>query len=328
MRSFSSTPIFLAAATLVLTALAPLAHAQSTYTFYPEDTTVDSALTTDYAIVGYAGGSYDASGNPQFVSPSLPTVNFGSGADLSATELDIFNQSSVNIYGGNQPGISTHDNSKLNVYGGTQSFFVGFDHSAVNLAGGSFDFMLLFDYTQVNMSGGYVSDLEGQAQSVTISGGTVDQLVANAQSSGLTGDILGSSIVDVSGGDIGQASAYNLGILNVRGGIYADRIIAAFGGTVNVYGTDLSATLLDPNFTGIGSSYSRYALSGTLGDGSVLTNHDLLIRNDQPGDGSVGPSSFNLISTATAPEPGSRALLWTGLLPVAAVFLQRRRGPV
>lgn len=308
MRSFSSTPIILAAATLVLTALTPLAHAQSTYTFYPNNTTINSDVTTDYAIIGYAGGSYNADGTRNFTGASSPTVGIGNGATLIG-ETDVFNQSVVNVTGGDI------------------GFLVSNDGATVNLSGGNVGFVLSFDHTVFNMTGGHVSDLEGQGQAIHISGGTVDTLVANVQSSPL-GDVLGSDVVDITGGSFGQTDAQNLGVLNVRGGTFADRILAAFGGTVNIYGTGLSATLLDPNFTGLGSSYSRYALSGTLGDGSVLTNHDLLIRNDRPGDGSFQPSSFNLISTATAPEPGSWAFLWTGLLPVAVVFQQRLRGSV
>ena len=64
----------LALATVALLAFATTAHAQFTYTYYPNDTTINSDVTTDFAIVGYASGSYDDSFNPNFSSPSSPTL--------------------------------------------------------------------------------------------------------------------------------------------------------------------------------------------------------------------------------------------------------------
>lgn len=58
------------------------AHAQFTYTYFPNDTTINGPVTTtDLAIVGYSGGSYDDNFNPAFNGPSSPTIQVVSGAN-------------------------------------------------------------------------------------------------------------------------------------------------------------------------------------------------------------------------------------------------------
>ena len=279
----------------------PCAQAQFTYTFFPTNDTINSAITTDFAIVGFAGGSYDDDFNRNFLSPSSPTVHFVDGADMSG-EMEIFHSSTVHLSGGSFGSV------------------IAFDSSKVNVSGGSTPFLLAFDTTTVDMTQGSVDDLECQGNSATIRGGVINtKLVANSSSDSLTGEVLGSCIVDVTGGNIiGELDAYNSGILNLYGGQLGGDLYAAFGGTINVFGSGLSASLLDAHYH---NAYSLYSLSGTLADGGVLNNKNLYIMNDGV---TYGHSSFSLVPTAV-PEPGSVALLLMSTSAVSLFILRRRR---
>lgn len=293
----------LAFVALAALALTTTAHAQFTYTFFPDNTTINSDVTTDLAIIGYAGGSYNDDFTRNFTGPSSPTVQVVDGANITS-EVDVFNSSIVNVTGGDIAG------------------FIPYDNSVVNFLGGTTQFALNIDNAVFNVMSGYVSDLEGQGKAIHVSGGQMDLLVANVNTD-FAGNNLGSCIVDVTGGSIGEVQSFNLGVFNLRGGTIAGDILAAFGGTVNVYGTNLTATLLDANHPVGGSTYSQYALSGVLTDGTVLNNSNLLVRNDSPGDGSLGQSSFHLFAV-NAPEPGTLGFLLCG--GIGGSVLLRRRG--
>ncbi len=205
--------------------VSPKAHAQFTYTFFPNNGAIDSAVNTDFAIVGYAGGSYDDNFNRNFQSPSSPTVNVIKNANIIG-EMDVFNSSTVNLYGG------------------SIGFLSAFDNSTVNVSGGSSPFLLTFDHSTVHMSHGNIDDLECQGNRVKISSGNISsKLLANSATNSRS-DVLGSCIVDVTGGSInGQLDAYNSGILNLYGGHFGGDLYAAFGGTINVFGSDLTTSL-------------------------------------------------------------------------------------
>ena len=81
------------------------------------------------------------------------------------------------------------------------------------------------------------------------------------------------------------------------------------GGELDIIGTDLAATLVDPNFEGM---FSLYELAGRLADGTNIGGATFLVRN---GTG----TSFQLL--AAVPEPSSLAL--TGLT-TAALAIRRR----
>ena len=295
-------PLFIClfCAALSLSAL-PKARAQFTYTFYPNDAAINNAVSTDFAIVGFAGGSYDENDfSRHFTGPSSLTVQIVAGANVSG-EIDSFNQSVVNVFGGSVSAI------------------VPYDSSTLNISGGSSGFVLNNDAAIINVSGGNVADLEGQGKQINVSGGTLGTLVANVDTD-FQGNSLGSCLVNVTGGEItGDTSAFNDGILNLYGGKLGSILRAAEGGTINIYGTGLTATLFDPSF---GNGYSLYSLSGALEDGNVLNNTILRVRNDGV---TYGHSSFHLINVAAVPEPGNLALFCGSGVAGAGLLLRRRK---
>lgn len=275
----------------------PKAHAQFTYTFYPNNTKISGNVSTDYAIVGYAGGGYDPNDfSRHFTSPSSPTVQVVDGANI-ANEMDIFNHSVVNVAGGNVGALIPYDNSTVNISGGQSGFVLSIDQSVINVRGGNVD------------------DLEGQGKQINVSGGTVGTLVAN-ENTDYMGNPLGSCLVKVTGGSIaGEVDAFNDGILDLYGGQFGGDLYARFGGTIHLFGNGLTASLINPNYK---KTYSLYSLSGTLADGSVLTNERLFVENDGV---TYGHSSFQI--TNGVPEPGSVALLLG--LGVSGAGMWRRR---
>jgi hypothetical protein len=294
-------PLFtgLLCAVLSLSALSG-AHAQFTYTFYPNDATINTAVNTDFAIVGFAGGSYDENDfSRHFTGPSSPTVQVVAGANI-LNEMDIFNSSVVHVSGGVVSGLFPYDNSTLNIFGGSAGFVLNNDAATINVTGGAVD------------------DLEGQGKQINVSGGTMGTLVANGSTDYL-GNPLGSCIVNITGGTVtGDISAFNEGILNFYGGTFGGTLRAAEGGTINIYGSGLVSSLLNPN---AGNGYSLYALSGMLEDGTVLTHADLRVRNDGV---TYGHSSFNLINAT--PEPGGLALLLgSGACSISVLRIRRKR---
>lgn len=266
---------------LVFLLIAGNAFAQPfTYTYFPSNTTINSPVTTDLAIVGYAGGTYNDDFTRNFTGPSSPTVAIGMGADIP--DAEVFNSSVVNVTGGSVAAFM-YDTAKLNI------------------SGGNVPVALSFSSAEMNVTGGTVDDIEGQGRRINVSGGTIHTLVANSQTDPF-GENLGSCVVNVTGGIFtSEIIGYNDGIVNLRGGsILGAKLKAADGATLNIYGSDLTAQLVDPNAP---NGYSLYTVSGLLSDGSPLDGVELRVRNDGV---TYGHSSFNLIDV---PEPGTVGVL-------------------
>ncbi|MFA6044104.1 MAG: hypothetical protein WC718_03895 [Phycisphaerales bacterium] len=265
-----------------------------TYTYFPSDATINTPVTTDFAIVGYSGGQYnEMTFAREFTGPSSPTVTIAEGTEIP--DAEIFNASIVNVTGGAVSFVA-HDASLVNIHGG-MTFFALSEENAV-----------------VNMYAGQASDLEGQGRQINVYGGTIGTLVANTNSS-FNGDSLGSCTVDVFGGTFeagNDLTAFNDGIMNLRGGlIQSDFIRAAEGGTLNIFGTNLAAQLINPNAV---NGYSIYTLSGQLADGNSIDGLELRVRNDGV---TYGHSTFNLIAV---PTPGA-----VGVLAMGGLLASRRR---
>jgi hypothetical protein len=280
---------------LVIAAIASLPPAAAlaqpfTYTYFPSNTTINTPVTSDFAIVGFSGGQYNDTGAREFTGPSSPTVEIGSGANIP--EADLFNSSVVNMTGG------------------TASLFP-FDHSTVNIHGGTVPFALTFEDSVINMYAGAAGDLEGQGHQINIYGGTVGTLVVNGATDYL-GNSIGSCICNVFGGTFTAGSdltAFNEGVLNLRGGLFQSAFIrAAEGGSLNIFGTNLAAQLINPNDP---NGYRIYRLNGLLADGSSINGLEMRIRND-------GVTTFNLINV---PSPGVAGVLLLG----GALTAPRRR---
>ena len=130
-----------------------------------------------------------------------------------------------------------------------------------------------------------------------------------------------SSTVNLSGGSVRVSLyAYNSSTVNLSGGSVGLNLGALGSGVLNIFGHNLVAPLMDPNYTFLGTNYSLYYLSGTLLDGTVLTNKNLYIQN---GTG-AGFTLTNLGNNAV-PEPGSLALLVGGVGVLPLLALRRRR---
>ncbi len=137
-----------------------------------------------------------------------------------------------------------------------------------------------------------------------ITGGSVSYLYAYT-----------SSTVNMSGGSVGVfLYAFNSSTVNLSGGSVVRDVIAYDSSLLNIFGTGLTASLIDSG--ALGGGYSRYFLSGTLLDGTVLTNQNLYIQN---GTG----ARFTLTNV---PAPGSLVTALMGIVP--GVFVLRRRKSV
>ena len=226
---------------LTLFGVAPIAHAQ-TYTFFPDDTTINSAVNTDYAIVGYDSGDIDNG----FGGASSPTVTVVTGG--SAFDLNSYNSSTVNLRGG-----SVDDN------------LYSYDAGTINMSGGNAVYVNAFDASTVNVSGGNIRNL---------------------------------------------LAASGTGTVNVRGGSFDGDLRANDNSLFNFFGSGLVAPISDMNDnTGF---YTLYSLSGTLRDGTVLTNQNLYIQNRTG-------ARFTLTNV---PAPSSLLIGGIGVLPL----LMLRRG--
>ena len=266
-----------------------------TYSHFPSNTVINTPVTADFAIVGYSGGMYnEVDFTREFTGPSSPTIQVVAGADIP--DAEVFNHSTVHVTGGSVTFAAMYDTSTLRVSGGTVGFSLGFDSS------------------EIHVTGGTVTELAGQGRLANVSGGMLGIVTANSNTDTMGGQ-LGSCIVNLTGGTfMEEVNALNEGILNLYGGqILAPFLRSAEGGTLNIYGTGLSAQLTNPNAP---NGYSLYTLAGLLSDGSSLDGVQLRVRNDGV---TYGHSTFNLI---TVPAPSAAATVALGGLMAA----RRRRG--
>ena len=125
-----------------------------------------------------------------------------------------------------------------------------------------------------------------------------------------------SSIVNISGGIVASKTfAFGSSIINWSGGsintVNVNEILLLRESSVlNVFGRGLVAILIDSS-----SNDSRYSLSGTLLDGTILMNKKF--------DISIGMGArFNLINAV--PAPGSLFTALIGMVP-GVLLLRRRR---
>ena len=126
-------------------------------------------------------------------------------------------------------------------------------------------------------------------------------------------DAYNSSTVNVSGGSIGSIGsdlhAYDSSTVNVSGGSISGDLWVNGAAVLNIFGRGLVAPFVYP-----GGSHSVYSLSGTLLDGTIVTNKYLYIQN-----GSSARFTLNNV-----PAPGSLVTALIGVVP-GVLMLRRRR---
>jgi hypothetical protein len=104
--------------------------AAAQYNWYPTDSTINYAVSSGYADVGYSSyGNYSTKTNP-----TSPTVNFAPGA-VATGYLVGFNQSTINVTGGQvQTHLYAHDSSTFNISGGAIYAIASYETSIVNIS--------------------------------------------------------------------------------------------------------------------------------------------------------------------------------------------------
>jgi len=278
--------------------------------------------------VSVGGNVFAASGSTAFLDDLTVAGNVSAQDDASVT---VYRGSSGAQVAG---GVLSYGTATLTDDGGTALFAFASDSSTMTIACAS------ITGNVAAASNATINFKENFAGALQCGGGTVGGNVTSQNSATINLDFVNvKGSVYAFGGTInmgnsavicGDLFAYG-GTVNRTGGqdnaavcniIFPGHSMYALnGGTINLFGTGLSDTLLDPNFVdpNTGLSDSEYLLSGNLLDGTSISGEYLYVQND-------GVSSFALTNgPATVPEPSSLALLPTALAVGGIWALQRRR---
>ncbi len=259
-RSSFFSRLFLAAvaATLILSNERP---ATAQYVFYPNNATINSALSADTAIVGYPNyADWMAASHG-----SSPTIKVAAGAKLGG--LQTYNSSVANMSGGviSGAGIIADMTSKVNITGGTVSEAFTWDKGTINV------------YVGANIPGAVWAQEGG---TVNVYGGTIGSKSndAFAQGTGNALNIDGGAFVSkqifVDGG-AGLLISGNPSHL-VQIGTYEWLFIPAHTVTSTLVSSYAFLTY-HGNTTG---GWSEYKLSGQLSDGTDVTGMMVYVAND------------------------------------------------
>jgi hypothetical protein len=273
-------------------------------------------------------------------------VNNGSsfyldGTGLISGEIQVGFESQAYISGGfAQNGIRADSNSRVSITGGRLSQTVrAAGVSTVNISGGDTKFVTATDAGTLNLSGSIADDAAAHDLGVlnmtggaTGAFGTHNSSKGNLYDGAVLGDLIAfdDSTIEVYGGTVsGAIKAY--GTVNIHGSSKATadfaRLASAAGlpellvlddGLVQLFGRGLEQTLIDPDFAyesdDITGSFSKYALTGILQDGTDIAGSFLLVEN---GAG----ARFALISQV--PEARTVSLFGLGI-PIVLVAARRR----
>jgi len=279
VKHVRSLALLIVPALALLSIISEPAHSQTSY--ISTDTTINTDLNS--VIVGYAN-ALDFVSNTNGTSPTVDLVSPGSALS-----------------------ISEYNSSTLNINGGSVSTFVRtFDNSRVFLTDGSVDFgFTAKGISRVHIDGGMTSNIEMLANSrLSVTAGDIESV--------LTTD---HAVATVSGGMINDfLEADGNSVINVWGGMFMCLFVQD-NGHINLFGMDLTAILVDPNYLDF---YTQYTLSGQLADGTDLTGTCLNIENN-------GVASFSLTNV---PEPGMFAYLSTAALGIGMLVRRRRKSVI
>ena len=316
----------LALGTFALLGLSRPAHAQNVY--FPVNTTINSDVPNPpnpnrYAIVGYANDTDFAA----MLNPTSPTVNLVSGViwgniqvydqsvlNMSGGRVNVrlrsYNNSTVNVTGGDTgPSLEANGSSIVNLRGGGQegNHFFASDYSVINVTGGSPGHIYMGGGSTLNISGGSVGEAIAQGRIVNVTGGTIRNVLWGY-----------GGAINISGGYVNQVIAY--GSVSITGGHFvelqatnSEPYNSNDGGIIDLYGSNLTKTLIDPNWDGY---YSRYALSGKLADGTDLSGVFFDSRHGTAGQvvfhEVVGPFASGTLSfTGITPSAGPQNVTFT-----------------
>jgi hypothetical protein len=257
-------------------------------------------------------------------------------------QISVGHNSQAYIFGGNATnGLTAISNARVNFEGGTIGHTVtALAQSTIAITGGHATFVDAKGASTITLGSGSARMLSAQGNAViTMTGGGVDSFSTDEDGTGnlyggtVHGDVTAfrKSTINIYGGTIGgKINAY--GTVNIRGR-YSSRpsfvslasaadpldVLAIDRGLVQFFGSELSHTLLDPDFFysegPVSGSFSKYGLTGVLVDGTELAGVTLYVQN---GTG----ASFALITEV--PEPAGLALVSAGL--VLIICARRRSG--
>jgi hypothetical protein len=277
------------------------------------------------SIVNMTGGKL--AGNYWYSNVSNSSVFNLSGGSVGRLQV---NESAVaNILGGTIIGdLSSNGASRVNVKGGTVGS-ASASGGIMTISGGTvMGDALAGNGGVLNITGGVIKGKAGAGYyraSMNLSGGEVQgnvyasySSIVNLSGGKIKGDVLGldHGILNITGGTAnGKVSARNFSAVNLYGGSFA-YFSALNSGTINLYGTNLLANLIDSNYAFDGSTWSLYTLSGNFKDGTDVYGKNLFIQNG-------GKATYHI--TIIAPEPSSLPLALAGglfLIPL----LRKRKG--
>jgi hypothetical protein len=171
------------------------------------------------------------------------------------------------------------------------SFIVGDDATGRILGGTIEGDLIAADTSQIFMSGGIVKG---------------------------RGIVRGHASINYSGGALPQGGLFSQQLTLADTGTSEDPLLSFPGftayddGIINIVGFNLVSTLVDANYDG---GFSQYAITGTFGDGTPLSDIFIYLQNPTPEIPST--ASFNLVE---APEPASLSLL----VAAGALMIRRR----
>ena len=239
------------AAGLAAFALLPVPSAAFTR-FLTNDTTFNKAIVQDDLVAGYANfGDRDAKTNGtsptiNFTSTSLngnmftynsSIINFRSGGINVGDFVELFDDSAINISGGNiYANLDAFDRSKINVSGGLiYNGIVGVDDNMITVTGGNITSygVSLYKNSVANISGGAIGGIGETDHGVAnISGGSISSAITlyadsavNLFGTGLNASIIPSTLNGFSeyllAGQLNDGNSVNSLPLYVQNGVGA-----------------------------------------------------------------------------------------------------------
>jgi PEP-CTERM motif len=293
----------------LVVSLVPMAQTKAQYWLPPPTIYINADTTINDGSVFNLFGTVILVGASGQGGALNPTINIIEGGSVRPV-MDALNTSTINVKGGYANALASSGSSTINMIGGGVGSLTPRDSSTANVSGGAVNYLASSDTSTLNVSGGAVRDLSSSGNSTTnITGGTFIGY----------GNTYDDPRKPVS--ILGEGSA----VFNITGGNLIGDIFALGSSQFNLFGTGLKSILDDPNivFSPTGASYpissasffDRYALDGTLSDGTSLKGHYLYIQDNSN-------AKVNLKPTNNIPEPTTLALLALGGV---GMVLRRRK---